>query len=152
MAACLEFGTSERSRAVYQHMTADTAVRATACWSDWHHCIGSFLALAHSARLRSRSNAGGCSSFNGGARLQAAAGPGSFETEAEYAAFLRPRLRPGTRLVAVEGDRKGDHGTFVEYDSFFKRYRVQWKETASDVNLGHIALAVRPRPSSLHVA
>ncbi len=37
-----------------------------------------------------------------------------FGTEEEYAAFLRPRLRPGTRLVAVAGDRRGDRGPFVK--------------------------------------
>jgi hypothetical protein len=84
--------------------------------------------------------------------VQACAGPWSFGSVAEYAAFLRPRLRPTTRLVAVAGERKGDRGTFLEsnsesnsniapcqvqWDAFGKPFWVRWSD---------VALEVRPCP------
>jgi hypothetical protein len=58
--------------------------------------------------------------------VQACAGPWSFGSVAEYAAFLRPRLRLTTRLVAVAGERKGDRGTFLESDNSISPCQVQW--------------------------
>ncbi len=71
-------------------------------------------------------------------------GPSSFGSEAEYAAFLGPRLRPGTRLVAVAGDRKGDSGPFLQHN-YGPMCQVQWEGygSASWVNWRDVALEVR---------
>jgi hypothetical protein len=83
-------------------------------------------------------------------RGQAGPGPGSFGSEAEYAAFLCPRLRPATRLVAVAGDRKGERGTFLQRnDSNNQPCLVQWDKpsekggSSSWVNWRDVALEVR---------
>ena len=79
-------------------------------------------------------------------------GPSSFKSEAEYAAFLRPRLRPTTRLVAVAGERKGDRGTFLESNSESNSNiapcQVQWEAYGKPfwVRWSDVALEVRPRP------
>ncbi len=76
--------------------------------------------------------------------MQACAGPWSFGSVAEYGAFLRPRLRPTTRLVAVAGERKGDRGTFlqsgnsispcqVQWDAYGKPFWVRWSDVALEV-------------------
>ncbi len=79
-------------------------------------------------------------------RAQAGAGPGSFGSEAEYAACLRPRLRPGARLVAVAGDRTGDCGPLVKDDGGMNvPLKVQWEKHGDSewVNWRNVALEVR---------
>ncbi len=90
---------------------------------------------------------------------QVVTGPESFGTEAEYEAFLRARLRPGTRLVGVAGDRKGKRCSVVS--AGWKVLAYQWEPEldASLQSAGRdVALEVcRPRslsptPSSAHAA
>ncbi len=83
-----------------------------------------------------------------GAFVQACVGPWSFGSEAEYAAFLRPRLRPTTRLVAIAGVRKGDHGTFLVCNSSSEPCLVKWESYGRLfwVRWSDVALEVRPRP------
>mmetsp|Transcript_5409 Transcript_5409/g.12017 ORF Transcript_5409/g.12017 Transcript_5409/m.12017 type:complete len:215 (-) Transcript_5409:1869-2513(-) len=65
----------------------------------------------------------------------------AFKSEEEYAAFIRSRLRPGTRLVAVSGSRKGACGVF-DLSSSNNSCTVQWDTygRSEEVNLRDVEL------------
>jgi hypothetical protein len=51
---------------------------------------------------------------------------GAFESERSYTDFLLTRLRPGSRLFAVAGDRKGCRGSFVGQSRLRKGCVKEW--------------------------
>jgi hypothetical protein len=74
-----------------------------------------------------------------------------------YADFLQPRLSPGTRIVAIAGDRKGSRGVLSKfqrgrseilfydiwsYDSPLPECQVRWDSEESWVWLDDVALEV----------
>ncbi len=79
--------------------------------------------------------------------MQAVVRPASCGSEEDYAAFLRPRLRAGIRLVAIAGEHKGDCGPFLEIDSSGPSMpcKVHWEAQgrADWVNWRDIAFEVR---------
>ncbi len=82
---------------------------------------------------------------------QVSANPESFGSEEEYAVFLRPRLRPRIRLIAIAGKYKGDSGPFLEADdSSTMPCKVFWKahEVADWVKWRDVALEVGVRQST----
>ena len=71
-------------------------------------------------------------------------GVGAFGTEKEYGAFLLARLRPGSRLVAVAGGRKGefvrtdgsdDRPCLVKWDGSGEEEWVNWRDVELEVLL-----------------
>eukprot|EP00906_Rhabdomonas_costata_P018319 RCo026755 len=51
----------------------------------------------------------------------------SFASESEYEAYLKDVLKPGTKVMAVAGDRKGDHGVYLGTNNYVLPCHVQWE-------------------------
>ena len=82
-------------------------------------------------------------------RGQVGAGPRSFGTEEDYAAFLLPRLHPGTRLVAVAGERQGDRGPFISCDGSSKPLLVDWEDLEFQTSVPYFDVVLEVTPHTL---